>query len=84
MKYVWGTKMSKVAKATVTCDDDGNVIMYLKGSANDILKGIRLAEKAGFEPLYDRPTVLRNGRLYELTLDYYDRYWSVSRVDRAV
>lgn len=80
MKYVMGRKMSKKAKFELY-EYYGDWIYELRGSANDILKGIKEAKIMGYYPLYSEPPILRNGRTYILTLDSTSHTW---RVDRAV
>lgn len=65
--------------------DDGTWEFVLEGTANDVLKGIRIAENLGYYPMYLSPVILRTGRRYELAVNDDTKYWCVSRVDnRAV
>ena len=65
--------------------DDGTWEFVLEGSANDVLKGVRIAERLGYYPMYLSPVILRNGRRYELVINDDTKFWYVTRVDnRAV
>lgn len=78
MKYVMGVKMSRKAKVELIEDQDG-MYRYVTGSANDILKAIRCAEENGYYPYYLDGPILRNKRMYTLTMNLDTGFWYVTR-----
>lgn len=80
MNFYYNKRYLRMSKQFKLLGPDEDDYWSCVGSPADIRKAIKILEFwTGAGPLYVDKPVMREGRLYELTLDPTETYWTVSR-----